>query len=530
MPILSRLAKTGIPTRVFRAMAERRCAARLHEDVVAAQREVLLGLVTRARNTTFGSHHRFAEISSVADYQQRVPVRTYEQFWQEYLQPNFPQITNVLWPEPTRYFGVSSGTTSGKTKFLPITDALLRSNQRAALDVLAAHAVANPSTKLFSGKSFVLGGSTALKEEAPGVQSGDLSGIVAATIPLWAAPFYFPPPELALLEQWEEKIDVLARRAVSERIVMISGVPSWLIILFEAIAKQQGCAPEEVGRFFPHLSLLLHGGVAFGPYRERFQALLSHTKAELREVYPASEGFIAVQDSTPGAGLRLNTSHGVFFEFIPVEELNSANPTRHWVDNIEPHVQYAVVLTTCAGLWSYVLGDTVRFESTRPPRLVVTGRTSYMLSAFGEHLIGEEIESAVTEAAHVQGVTVTDFTVGALFPKRTGELGGHLYVVELAGLNLALGPTATGLSEVIDATLQEKNDDYRAHRAEGFGMRAPRVELVAPGTFAGWMKARGKLGGQHKVPRVIQDPQLLLSLINFCDLPIDDTASLSAHL
>jgi hypothetical protein len=264
---------------------------------------------------------------------------------------------------------------------------------------------------------------------------------------------------------------------------------------------------------YPNLELVAHGGVNFAPYRKQFEELLEGSRAETREVYPASEGFVAVADRGPDEGLRLILDNGIFFEFVPVEELGRPGPTRHWIRNAETGVNYAIVLSTCAGLWSYILGDTVRFIELRPPRILVTGRTAYSLSAFGEHLIDDEIERSVARAAQEVGAVVADYAVGPVFPTRAGELGGHFFVVEFASLPQA--PALSRFAEVLDHELATRNEDYRAHRSRGFGMAPPSVLAAKPGSFAAWMKARGKFGGQHKVPRIINDPALLRELRDF---------------
>ena len=292
------------------------------------------------------------------------------------------------------------------------------------------------------------------------IYSGDLSGIAVKRLPWWAKQFAFPPLELALITDWEEKVRRLATLSAETDIRVITGTPSWLLILFD---RQQANAGHAVTarELYPNLEMLVHGGVNFKPYRARFEQFLAGG-AELREVYPASEGFIAVQDATPDDGLRLLTDTGLFFEFVPLDELDSAKPTRRWLGNVETGVNYAIALSTCSGCWGYVIGDTVRFASLDPPRIFITGRTSYSLSAFGEHLIGEEIEDAVANAAAAQGLTVTDFSVGAVYPKNAGELGGHLYVVEFDALP---SPAATAtFAAAIDERLKACNDDYRAHR------------------------------------------------------------------
>jgi hypothetical protein len=264
---------------------------------------------------------------------------------------------------------------------------------------------------------------------------------------------------------------------------------------------------------YPNLELLVHGGVNFGPYKRQFDQLMSNSKAETREVYPASEGFIALADRGYGEGLRMNLDHGLFFEFIPVDQLDSAQPTRHWIGNIETDLNYALVLTTCSGLWSYIIGDTVKFIERDPPRILITGRTSYSLSAFGEHLIGIEIEECVTKSAETHNININDYSVGAVFPTPPEPLGYHLYVVECT--ELVSIEKFNYFLKTLDTLLQERNEDYRAHRAEGFGMKQPNGIMVPPGTFKAWMTQRGKLGGQNKVPRIINDKSLFDSLCSF---------------
>lgn len=485
-----------------------------NQNCIASQESVLLQLVQAAKGTKFGRDHNFGEIRSVSDFQARVPLRRYEQFWGEYWQPAFPHLVDCSWPGQIPFFAVSSGTSSGTTKYIPCSHEMVKSNNKAGTDLLFYHLWARPQSKLFGGRSLVLGGSTELVEEAPGVFSGDLSGIATICLPWWAKPFYFPDRETSLLKNWEEKIARFVRALNELDIRSVSGVPSWMVILFERALKESAVSEKKLGSLLPNLELIIHGGVNFNPYRSQFAQLLEGSQAELREVYPASEGFIAIADRGPGEGLRLVLDHGVFFEFVPVEELDNERPTRHWVSNLEIGVNYAVVLSTCAGLWSYVLGDTVRLIDRDPPRLLITGRTSYMMSAFGEHLIGEEIEDAVTKAAEEIGVIVKDYSMGAVYPDESNPLGGHRYIVEFQGEYPQDAQLERFIAQ-IDRVLCVRNEDYQAHRAEGFGMRRPEVVAVREGTFAGWMKKRGKLGGQHKVPRIINDQGLFADLQSF---------------
>ena len=486
------------------------------ENTQAVQERQLLNLLRRAADTRFGKDHRFAEIRSVADYQARVPLRRYEDMWRDYWQPRFPRLTDCTWPGTIPYFALSSGTTSGTTKYIPVSDEMNKSNSRGAKDMLVHHLRNRPHTKLLGGKNFMLGGSTDLTELAPGIYAGDLSGIVAARLPLWARAYVYPPRELALIADWEKKIDALAHGILKQDIRSIAGTPSWVLLFFERLFALMPERQPKLRAFFPKLELVTHGGVNFAPYRPQFEALLEGTHAETREVYAASEGFIASADRAPGEGMRLAAGHGNFFEFVPVTELASTNPRRHWAGNIELGIEYAVVVASCAGLFAYVLGDTVKFVDRKPPRLLVTGRTSYSLSSFGEHLTGDEIEDAVSTAAIAIGAAIADFSVGSVFPDATRSRGYHLYVVEFTGPAPDV-PRAQHFLDEIDTVLSRRNDDYRAHRSGGFGLDPPRLKPVPRGTFEAWMKSRGQLGGQHKVPRVIANPELFNSLRGFVE-------------
>lgn len=514
LPTLAKMGRMLNFTPILRLVAARRSRILATQNHAAVQEGELLKLVHTAANTRFGRDHDFAAIRSVEDFQRRVRLRTYTEMWDEYWKEAYPRFDDISWPTPIRFFAVSSGTSSGKTKYLPVSPEMIRSNAKAGTDLLVHHVLNRPKSRLLSGRSFFLGGSTDLVEESPGIFSGDLSGISAKTLPLWAKLRYFPPANLALIKNWEEKIDTLARASLRENITMLSGVPAWLLIFMKKMQELVPGASERISSFYPHLEMLVHGGVHFAPYQKQFERILEGSHAELREVYPASEGFIALADRGPGEGLRMMLDHGIFYEFVPLEERNSPTPTRHWIKNIELGVNYAIVLTTCAGMWSYVIGDTVRFIDRTPPRLLVTGRTSYYLSAFGEHLIAEEIDDGISTAANGIGLQVADYSVGALFPADTGGLGRHLYVVEFEGKTPSQAELTTFI-RTLDQRLQERNDDYQAHRAEGFGLDGPTILVVRTGSFREWMKSRGKLGGQHKVPRIITDGDLFSNLRTF---------------
>ncbi|MGI6680786.1 MAG: GH3 family domain-containing protein [Bdellovibrionota bacterium] len=484
------------------------------QDIAEVQKRQLKKLVNFSKNTKFGKEHSFSHINSIKDFQNNVPLRTYEDLWDEYWKDAFPYLENITYGGKVPYFVVSSGTSSGTTKYIPYTKQMIRSNVIAGLDLLSYHYINNPDAKLLSGKSFLLGGSTDLVEEAPNIYSGDLSGVTTINIPWWVKSRYFPDEKTALIKNWEEKIDVLSRMALDEDIRLFSGVPSWMLIFMN---KYKEIFPDRELLFkniFPNLEMIVHGGVNFAPYYDAFKTLMVGSKATLREVYPASEGFIAMQDRGYGEGLRMVLDSGIFYEFVPLEELGSRNPTVHHVGNIEKDINYAIVMTNCTGFWRYILGDTVKFIETNPPRLFITGRTSYYLSSFGEHLILEEVEDAVVSAAKSIDKQIADYSVGTLFPKDTSELGGHLYIVEFKG-EIPNDEDIKKFADKIDKVLCKRNEDYEAHRAEGYGLNPPKIKAVKPGTFAMWMASRGKLGGQNKVPRIINNEELFNSLREF---------------
>jgi GH3 auxin-responsive promoter len=497
-------------TPLLRAYARWRSAGLAAEDAVLAQRRQLLSLVRRARETRFGRAHGFDRIDGVEAFQAQVPLRRYEDFWQDWWQPTFPRLADLTWPGKIPYFAASSGTTTGITKYIPVSRAMLAANRRAALDILVHHLRARPASRILAGRNFMLGGSTDLVQHDGGIYCGDLSGIAANEIPWWAQTRYFPPRRLALMADWEKKIRLLAPLSLRANIRSIGGTPSWLLLFFAELAALRPDRPARSTSWYPELELCIHGGVGFTPYKAQFETVFAGSPVDLREVYPASEGFIAIADRGGGEGLRLLTDNGLFLEFVPVDELAAPQPTRRWLANVECGVNYAVVVSSNAGLWAYLLGDTVRFVERRPPRMLITGRLSYTLSAFGEHLIGEEIEAAIAAAARSIARQAPEYTVAAEFSHSLEGRGRHSFIVELEPP--ADEDDVRRFALALDAALAEQNDDYRAHRT---GMRAPGVMAVRPGSFAAWMRQRGRIGGQNKVPRVIADDAMFAALQSF---------------
>lgn len=477
-------------------LARRRVAALDRLDPGRAQHDTLLSLVRRARDTRFGRDHDFARITSVADFQARVPVRGYEFFWDTYWKATYPRLDDITWPGKVPYYALSSGTTSGATKYIPVTREMVASNRKAALTTVALWRNAHRPAKLLTGKFFFLGGSTEMKAQADGSLVGDLSGIAAREVAGVLRPYTFPPADLATMADWEVKVGRFAELAAREPITALSGIPAWMLVLFDRLKQVTG--KSTIAEVWPGLRLIVHGGTKFDAYRDLFRREVGSDAVSFCEVYPCSEGFIATEDPRHGL-LRVVPDHDLFFEFVPVDELDQDRPTRHTLADVEVGVQYAVVITSCAGVWGYSVGDTVAFERRNPPLIRFTGRTKYFLSAFGEHLIQEEVEHAVAHADGVCGVHAVDFHVGPVFPADPRTPGFHLYLVEFAGKP----PADVGrFAAELDADLCKRNEDYAVHRVGDLTMRVPRVRVVKPGGFAEWMKARGKYGGQNKVPRM----------------------------
>jgi GH3 auxin-responsive promoter len=500
----------GIVNLGFKLQSRRRCGQLAQENSAQIQERMLHGLVKRARNTRFGRDHRFDQIRSVADFQRAVPIRNYEALWNDYLRASYPVFEDLTWPGKIPFLALTSGTTQGTTKFIPVSSEMLASNQKAALTTLALALHSRPKSRLFHGRLCVLGGCAALEEPAPGVFQGDLSGIAATTLSPIFAPLTYPPLDIALEPDWDHKLSRLAEGSRSERITLVSGVPSWLLQFFQRLLEITG--KSTLAEVWPDLEVVLHGGVKFEPYRASFRTILGSSEVLLQDVYPCSEGFIACGNPATGL-LRLLVDHGLFFEFVPVDEIDSESPTRFWMKTVETGVNYAIILSTCAGLWSYMIGDTIRFESLDPPSIVFTGRTRYTLSGFGEHLINEEIEAAMADAMAATGATIRDWHAGPVF---TGRLGHHQFIVEFLDEPADLD----AFRRELDAGLAHRNADYQTHRAPVVGLPLPALAAARSGTFDAWMRRRGKLGGQNKVPRMDSSGVLTREIMAFlaeCD-------------
>ena len=493
-PLARRIADSGLGM-----YARRRTAALDRADVPKVQRQTLLSLLEKARGTRFGRDHGFDRITSVEEYQAAVPVRTYEDFWRDYWQTAFPCLEGTTWPDFIPYYALSSGTTTGTTKFIPISKEMLASNRKAAYTTMALFRHAVPDAQILRGKFFFLGGNTELRREANGSRSGDLSAIAAIEVSKVIRPYSFPPHELSSIADWNVKVRKLAEGAARLPITALSGVPAWMQVLFHHLKEVTG--KERVADIWPTLRLLVHGGTKFDPFRESFREELG-ARVQFVEVYPCSEGFVATEDPRYDF-LRVVPDHGIFFEFVPMDEfengrLKTDRPVRHTLATVEIGRQYAVVVTTCAGLWSYQLGDTVAFERKDPPLIRFTGRTKYYLSAFGEHLISEEVTKAIAEAARETGAAAAEYHVGPVFSADPKIPGHHRYLIEFHQPPRDLGQ----FTKQLDAALRRLNEDYDAHRQGDLSMLRPQVLVVKPEAFMRWMVAHGRKLPQGKVPEM----------------------------
>jgi hypothetical protein len=496
-----------------------RTQRRMRESAIPAQQKILRELLTAMSHCAFGKEHNLTGDLSYEEFKNRVPLRTYEDF-APYVERMKKGEANILWPGQCQYYAISSGTTAGRTKYLPITPAMLAHFRATGLDSLFFYTSRVGREDLFRGKHLFLGGSTTLfpiEESKPFVAyAGDLSGITALNLPKWAENFLYEPGiEIAQMSDWPTKIKAITQRTWNRDIRMVGGIPSWMLILaegFRADAAARGQPITHLQQLWPKLECLIHGGVPIGPYVNELRAAYGPT-IHFHEVYPASEAFIAAQDIEPEAGLRLLTDAGVFYEFLPLSEFDETKLTCSGgktvsIENVETGIDYVIILTTPAGLCRYVIGDVVRFQSVHPPRLIYVGRTKLQLSAFGEHVIEKELTDALTTVCARHDWTIVNFHVAPMFvDSQSGQKRGrHEWWVELKTHTIET-PTGPLLAPELDAELMRLNDDYEAKR-KGGGLEPPVVRLVMPGVFEEWMRKRGKWGGQNKTPRCRSDREL----------------------
>ncbi len=494
------IARTAASLLNWYAAKRRRSLEAVWRRGSALQEATLLQMVARARQTEFGRTHGFHAIRSAAAYQERVPLRTYLEFGPLWARAAGGE-TDVAWPDRPRHWVKTSGTTAGD-KYIPVTPEAFSSHRKGGWDAFLLAAARVGAGPLLGGPLLFLGGSTTLVPHGNGCLLGDLSGLVVRRLPPVIRSRYSPGPDIASIGDWERRIVAIASHVASQDLRLLSGMPSWVAILLDRVAqarREAGRPVDTLGKCWPNLQVFIHGGVHFAPYLKGFEERMGRPIHRI-EVYPASEGFVAVQ-TEPSDGLTLMLDYGIFYEFVPIEDLGSDRPRRHTVADVELDRAYAIVLTAPAGLWSYVLGDTVRFTARDPLRLQITGRTRHFVNAFGENVIVEEVEKALASACRATETAVSEFTVAPRYPSRAEARGGHEWLIEFQHAPSDLAEFARR----VDEALMGLNHDYHTKRERGVGMVAPMVTSLPRGTFYQWMRSVGKLGDQHKVPRVTND-------------------------
>jgi len=482
---------------------ERACA-RPADSQVAVLRELL----RRAAETQWGRRYRFGDTRSPEAFRRRMPITGYKEASESWHRA-FEGATDVTWPGHVRYFALSSGTTAGN-KLLPVTRDAIRSNLRSGALLVAALARRGGAESVTAGRFLYLGGCTTLRERGRSLY-GDASGIVARHIPFWARGRSLPEADIRALANWEEKIAGIVERYLTADVAALSACPSWAAMLFKHLreaAAARGLPDGEIGRLWPKLAHFVSYGMAFEPYRRAFEEYIGRP-IHFTDTYSSSEaGMSAIQEEA-GGPLRLIVDNGVYYEFVPADRADEPAPPRLHVGEVAEGEDYAVVVTSNGGLWAYPLGDVVRFVSLCPPRIVFSGRTRLQLSAFGEHVTLRMIEQAVAHACEQTRAAVTDYTVSPRYPTPEQPVPGHRWIVEF---DRAPADNAAFM-RAADESIRRENEDYDTHRTDDFGLQPPRLVPVAPGTFYEWMKRRGKLGGQHKVPRVASTPAMADELL-----------------
>ncbi len=461
------------------------------------QDEVLRRLLSMARYTEFGQKYAFDDLINYEDYKRRVPVHTYEQLF-PYIDRLVHGEQSILWPSEVKWFAKSSGTTNARSKFIPVTaEALEESHFKGGKDLLSIYVNNYPDTQIFSGKGLGVGGSSQINEFDPTASSqyGDVSAVIMQNLPPWAQFIRTPSLEVALMNNWEDKIERLARETIGVNVTNIAGVPTWTVLLLQYILEME--KKSSVLEVWPNLEVFFHGAVAFKPYRNLFKSIIPGDQMRYWETYNASEGFFGIQDQKDSEDLLLMLDYGVFYEFIPVEEWDKEYPDAISLADVEIGKNYAMVITTNAGLWRYNIGDTIKFTSIAPYRIRISGRTKHFINAFGEEVIIENAETAITRACEQTGAVIDNFTAAPIYLEKS-KRGGHEWIIEFRTYPRDMNE----FIHTLDDTLRKINSDYDAKRTLDLALIAPTVHSVAEGTFYNWMKKRGKLGGQNKVPRL----------------------------
>lgn len=471
-----------------------------------AQREVLQDLVTSAQYTEFGRKYNFSHLFNIRDYKAAVPIHEYNDL-KPYIERTMKGEQNLLWNTPVQWFAKSSGTTSDKSKFIPISEESLEDGHfKASKDVLSIYYNSHPESELLTGKGLVIGGSHNINPMNAQAQYGDLSAVLLQNTPFWGHWLRTPDLSIALMDEWENKIEMLAQSTIKENVTSVSGVPTWTLVLFKRILEITG--KKNMAEVWPGLELYMHGGVSFTPYMEQFKQIIGKD-IHFLEMYNASEGFFAAQETPGDDGMLLYTDHGIFFEFMPVSEYGKKEPLTIGLKDVQIGKNYAPVISTNGGLWRYLLGDTIQFTSLNPFRVKVSGRLKHYINAFGEEVIVDNTDQAIAVASQKTGAIVNDYTAAPMYFSE-GSNGGHEWLIEFEKAPEDLPAFAREL----DQALKNINSDYEAKRYRDIALHLPLVHAVRKGLFIEWLRSKGKLGGQHKVPRLSNDRILLEEILS----------------
>ena len=473
------------------------------------QEEWFEQLITSGENTEWGRKYGYRDIESITQFKQRVPIQTYDTL-KPYIERMVQGDQNILWPSEIKWFAKSSGTTNDRSKFIPVSgESLEECHFKGGKDMLTIFYHNRPEGKIFTGKVLTLGGSHQISHLSNATSFGDLSAVIINNLPLWVGFYRTPELSLALLDNFEEKIEKIAWATKDENVTCFSGVPTWNISLCKKILEITG--KKNILEVWPNMELYFHGAVNFTPYREQFKKLIPTNNMYYLETYNASEGFFGLQDTEvteePGEML-LMLDYGIYYEFLPVENMNDDQPETLGLDQVELFKNYALIITTNAGLWRYQIGDTVRFTSLSPYRIQVTGRTKHFMNAFGEEVIIDNAERALEEACRQTGAVIHEYTAAPIY-FTDHKTGGHEWIIEFEKSPAEF----ERFVDLLDETLRRVNSDYDAKRFKDIALQRPTVHSAPKDTFFHWMKSRGKLGGQNKVPRLANNREYIDSLL-----------------
>lgn len=463
---------------------------------IQVQRDTLQELLSTAADTTYGRKYSFNTILTAEQYRERLPVVYYEDI-KSFITRTMEGENNILWPEDIKWFAKSSGTTDARSKFIPISPSSLENSHfRGGKDVIAVFNKLNPEAQVFGGKTLALGGSSEVSKTNSNCQCGDLSAILISNTPFWANMMKTPDSSIMLMSGWEEKIEKICEITIKEDVRCLAGVPSWFLTLINKILEKTG--KSNLHEVWPNLELFIHGGISFTPYREQYNRLLPDPKMKYMETYNASEGFFGLQDDPNDPSMLLMLDYGIYYEFMPVSEISKPKPKTLLLEEVEKGVNYALIITTNGGLWRYMIGDTVTFSSTKPYKFKITGRTKLFINAFGEEVIIDNATEALKHTCEQTNSEVSEFTAAPVFMD-DGKKGAHEWLIEFK----TLPADVEAFAEILDKELQKLNSDYEAKRL--LSLERLRLNVARTGLFNDWLKEKGKLGGQNKVPRLWND-------------------------